>query len=81
MFAVIALFIIPVLVVMLRHVVHCTSKMEILDIIKEYAFTIFEDILFIEHTFYDNVYSKQWVILVNLNCINYQLLLFKRRSL
>ena len=48
---------------------------------KIYAFTVFEDILFIEHTFYDNVYSKQWVILVNLNCINYQLLLFKRRSL
>ena len=47
---------------------------------KIYAFTIFEDILFIEHTFYDNVYSKQWVILVNLNCINYQLLLFKRKK-
>ena len=48
---------------------------------KIYTFTIFEHVLFIEQTFYDNVYSKQWVILVNLNCINYQLLLFKRRSL
>ena len=48
---------------------------------KIYALTVFEHVLFIEHTFNGNVYSKQWVILVNLNCINYQLLLFKIRSL
>lgn len=48
---------------------------------KIYTFTIFEHVLFFEQTFYDNVYSKQWVILVNLNCINYQLLLFKKEAI